>query len=394
MSVNTPRIRWIRLFAALLALSLIAGIIPAYASDSDQMHVEIHVTDEDGQPVPGIRINLAGTSSIGEPVSMTDETGSGGVAIFDGLRVPGEDPYLAEPEELPDYYRAPSPIKVSYDGQSDVSIDLLLQEKRGGLIIKLPNAENTVGSTSFHLFGTSMSGQQIDATADATEAGIAVFEGVPITGSEAYTLELVHSDAELQWQKEIKITHDDITYVTYLPQSGATAAAHVSASAVTPPTQTTQPVQADGCIQVLDALSNAPISGVQMSVYDQESNSVRTGSTDENGCFSVSDLQAGKYTYVETGVPDEYLLNRKTGVITVRQDGTIEGSLILYNQPKSQTDDASGTEAEDAVFTVPKTGNIHWDVVLKWILAIAAINLVLLSACLTRLKGGGEGDAL
>jgi len=96
MSVNTPQARWIRLFAALLALSLIAGIIPVYASDGDQMHVEIHVTDEDGQPVPGIRIKLAGTSSIGEPVSMTDETGSGGVAIFDGLRVPGEEPYLAE----------------------------------------------------------------------------------------------------------------------------------------------------------------------------------------------------------------------------------------------------------------------------------------------------------
>ena len=83
--------------------------------------------------------------------------------------------------------------------------------KKGSLKIKKTADDGFVEGLTFHLYGTSLTGDAVDMTVDTNAEGIALFENVPISGSVPYTLEEVNTpgryfvpvsqNAEIVWNE-------------------------------------------------------------------------------------------------------------------------------------------------------------------------------------------------
>lgn len=82
-----------------------------------------------------------------------------------------------------------------------------------------------------------------------------------------------------------------------------------------------------------DALTGEPIPGVVIEVYNEEGELVRTVETDADGKTALVGLPTGAYTYKEVIAPPGYVIKEKAQAFTIGSDGSIEGELVLLNEP-------------------------------------------------------------
>jgi uncharacterized surface anchored protein len=144
------------------------------------------------------------------------------------------------------------------------------------------------------------------------------------------------------------------------------------------------PSNADLVISKVDMDTGKPVKGAKISVYDKQSNLVYSGTSDEDGKFTIGQLEPGTYSFLETEAPSGYIQSRQTYSFTVTEDGVAEGTLTLKNKAVSVSQNTnasnSSTTSSTANTTTPTTGNLNWAVIL----------LMLMAACI----GGIGGTAI
>jgi len=143
-------------------------------------------TSEDDM-VEGVQFHLYGTSLSGHKVDEYAVTDKNGVAMFEdvliGSRYTLEEVNTAEKYIVPDAQT----VEIEWNKVVNKSFENIL--KRGDLKVVKTAEDNLVEGLKFHLYGTSLSGIEVDEYATTDKNGVATFKNILI-GSN-YTIEEV-----------------------------------------------------------------------------------------------------------------------------------------------------------------------------------------------------------
>ena len=82
-----------------------------------------------------------------------------------------------------------------------------------------------------------------------------------------------------------------------------------------------------------DALTNLPLSGAEICVWDEMDNIAYEGSTDKSGQIKILGLIPGNYTYKEVRSPEGYIENKSKFSFTIDDKGEVIGDLEILNEP-------------------------------------------------------------
>jgi len=83
-----------------------------------------------------------------------------------------------------------------------------------------------------------------------------------------------------------------------------------------------------------DITTGEELPGAHLEVKDSEGNVVEAW-VSEDTPHIIEGLKAGKYTLTETIAPEGYELSTETVEFTVKEDGTVDGDIVMYNKPET-----------------------------------------------------------
>ncbi len=245
-------------------------------------NAKIVKTSEDGK-ISGIRFHISG-----DGVEQDVTTGQNGEIQVDNLR-PGiytvteqtEDRY--EPQEI-------RRVTVVPGQTSTVTFNNTL--KRGDLQVTKTSEDGFVEGVKFHLFGTSVSGLQVDEYAVTDSKGVAIFEDVLI--GTGYVLSEVDTDDK---------------YVIPDNQTAAVEWDTVTNKSFHNILKKWNAVVTKSDKEFVIAQGNASLAGAVYGVY-KGNQLVDTYTTDENGQFTTKEYICGNDWSIREVTPSEgYLLD-------------------------------------------------------------------------------------
>ena len=137
--------------------------------------------------VEGVKFHLFGTSLSGEKVDEYAVTDSNGIAVFEDILI--GDNYTLEEVDTAERYVVPASQTAPIDWNKVTQKNFHNTLKRGSLKVIKSAEDDFVEGVKFHLYGTALSGEQVDEYAVTDSNGVAVFKAILI--GENYTIEEV-----------------------------------------------------------------------------------------------------------------------------------------------------------------------------------------------------------
>ncbi len=134
-------------------------------------------TAEDGF-VEGVQFKISGISISGAKVEEYAITDKNGVATFENILI--GDEYTLEEVATAEKYVVPEPQSVTVVWNTATEKNFYNELKRGSVRVLKSSEDGFVEGVRFHLYGTSISGNEIDLYAATDSNGIAMFENVLI----------------------------------------------------------------------------------------------------------------------------------------------------------------------------------------------------------------------
>lgn len=169
----------------------------------------IKKTSEDGK-VKGVQFHITGNG-----VDETVTTGNDGTV--DISLMPGT---YTVTEVVADRYETQNAQTITIVSGQTATVTFNNKLKRGSLEVVKTSEDGLVEGVTFHLYGTSLSGEAVDAYAVTDSTGKATFSDVLISGAEPYTLEEVDTairyvipagqTAPVEWNKVTQRSFENI----------------------------------------------------------------------------------------------------------------------------------------------------------------------------------------
>lgn len=95
-------------------------------------------------------------------------------------------------------------------------------------------------------------------------------------------------------------------------------------------------------ISKVDVTTGEELAGAHLELRDEKGNLIEAWvSTNES--HVIEGLAPGKYTLTEVIAPDGYELSKETVTFVVKEDGTVDGKVIMYNNPETIEVPSTGT---------------------------------------------------
>ena len=95
-------------------------------------------------------------------------------------------------------------------------------------------------------------------------------------------------------------------------------------------------------ISKVDVTTGEELAGAHLELKDEKGNLIEAWvSTNES--HVIEGLAPGKYTLTEVIAPDGYELSKETVSFVVKEDGTVDGKVIMYNTPETIEVPSTGT---------------------------------------------------
>ena len=170
--------------------------------------------------------------------------------------------------------------------------------------LKKTSEDGVLEGLKFHIYGISDSGNKVDQTLTTNDKGeirIELFEGT-------YTVEEVDApDRYLSTAKQtVKIISDKTTEIKFDNKLKK------------------------GNIEVLklDGTTRKPLAGAEFTLYNAKGDIVQKVTSNEEGKAVFSDLPYGKYTVVETKVPDKYEADSTPIPFEILENGKSSGTWL------------------------------------------------------------------
>lgn len=169
----------------------------------------IKKSSEDGK-VEGVQFHITGNG-----VDETVTTGADGTV--DIVLMPGS---YTVTESVADWYEEQKSQSITIVSGKTSTVIFDNKLKRGGLEVIKTSEDSMVEGITFHLSGTSQSGEKVDLYAVTDHTGKAAFQNVLISGSTPYTLEEMDTDVRyvvpekqnvpIEWNKVTKHSFENI----------------------------------------------------------------------------------------------------------------------------------------------------------------------------------------
>ena len=182
-----------------------------FENDLKRGSLKIIKTSEDNL-VEGIRFHLYGTSLSGKYVDEYAVTNSQGIAEFNDILISDNvNGYTIEESNVSKKYVVPEKQTAVIEWNKTTTKNFHNKMTRGDLKITKTAEDNLVEGLKFHLYGTSLSGKEIDEYAITDSDGIALFKDILISDDDGYTIEEVNvpvkyvvpksQTATIEWNK-------------------------------------------------------------------------------------------------------------------------------------------------------------------------------------------------
>ncbi|MDO4286295.1 MAG: SpaA isopeptide-forming pilin-related protein [Eubacteriales bacterium] len=169
----------------------------------------IKKTSEDGK-VEGVQFHITGNGT--DKTVTTGKDGTVDISLMPGT--------YTVTESVADRYETQNAQTITIVSGKTATVTFNNKLKRGSLEVVKTSEDNLVEGVTFHLYGTSLSGDAVDAYAVTDSTGKAVFSDVLISGSEPYTLEEVdtavryvvpaNQTAPVEWNKVTQRSFENI----------------------------------------------------------------------------------------------------------------------------------------------------------------------------------------
>ena len=283
-------------------------------------------TSEDGN-VSGIEFTITG-----EGYSERVRTGSDGTIDVTGL-MPGR---YTVTEINSDAYTPQDSQAVTIAGGESAVVTFDNTLKRGALQVRKSAEDNFIEGVTFHLYGTSASGLEVDEYAVTGADGVAHFENVLISGNTPYTIEEVDTAERyvVPENQTVSILWDDVAERSFhnVLKKFSVTVTKTDAETGTP-------------------RGDATLAGAAYGLY-RGGELVDTYYTDENGQLTTAEYSCGDdWTIREISPSEGYLLDESVhsvgaepGQYTVEHNATaigvteelIEGSIRIINTSTRQ----------------------------------------------------------
>ena len=248
-------------------------------------------TDENGTPLKGVGFNLYDSNQERLTFGYTDDDG---ILVFGDL--PLGTYYYAEGFTIPGYAADDTkyPVQITENGQV-VSKTVVNYKSAGTLkILKVDSETNApLKGAEFTVYDMSLH-EVAKGTTD--ETGMVVFPGLPL-GYYNY--------------QETKVPDG------YVPTGSAEQILFSANGQVVTRTALNKPAR--GSIKITKQNDKGEVlSGVVFTLYDENKNEFRAGTTDENGVVLFENLPVGNYFYAETSelpgyIPFHSLMSARVG---------------------------------------------------------------------------------
>lgn len=293
-------------------------------------------TSEDGN-VSGIEFTITG-----EGYSERMRTGSDGTIDVTGL-MPGR---YTVTEINSDAYTPQDSQAVTIAGGESAVVTFNNTLKRGALQVRKSAEDNFIEGVTFHLYGTSASGLEVDEYAVTGADGVAHFENVLISGNTPYTIEEVDTAERyvVPESQTVSILWDDMA-----ERSFHNVLKKFSVTVTKTDAETGSP------------RGDATLAGAAYGLY-RGGELVDTYYTDENGQFTTAEYPCGgDWTIREISPSEGYLLDESVhsvgaapGQYTVEHNATaigvteelIEGSIRIIKHIDAADEDVEIVPSE------------------------------------------------
>lgn len=293
-------------------------------------------TSEDGN-VSGIEFTITG-----EGYSERVRTGSDGTVDVTGL-MPGR---YTVTEINSDAYTPQDSQTVTIAGGESAVVTFDNTLKRGALQVRKSAEDNFIEGVTFHLYGTSASGLEVDEYAVTGADGVAHFENVLISGNTPYTIEEVDTADRyvVPESQSVSILWDDVaerSFHNVLKKFSVTVAKTDAENGF--------------------PRGDATLAGAAYGLY-RGGELVDTYYTDENGQFTTAEYPCGDdWTIREISPSESYLLDESVhsvgaepGQYTVEHNATaigvteelIEGSIRIIKHIDAADEDVEIVPSE------------------------------------------------
>ena len=263
---------------------------------------ELHIvkTSEDGN-ISGVEFTITG-----DGYSERVETGSDGTVDITGL-MPGR--YTVTEMGSDEYEPQDSQTVTVASGESAI-ITFNNTLKRGSLQVHKSSEDGSIEGVTFHLYGVSASGLEVDEYAVTGTDGVAYFDSVLISGDTPYTIEEVYTEERyvVPESQTVSILWNDVaerSFHNVLKKFSVTVTKTDSESGA--------------------PRGDATLAGAEYGIY-KDGELVDTYYTDDNGQFTTAEYPCGDgWTIREIAPSEGYLLDESVhGIGAEPENYTIE----------------------------------------------------------------------
>ncbi len=275
--------------------------------------LKIVKASEDGN-LKGFTFRITGTTTTGAQVNMTGVTNEFGVIQFEDLK-PGDyviSEELSESQSAVYYCTNDSRELQIRDGESYV-LNFVNELKKGSVKVKKASEDGILQGLTFRLTGTSLSGMEIERTAVTDQNGIAIFEDIPVSGSDLYVISEINAPS-----RYVAVSSQNVT-VTYQKQSEASFTNTLVRGSIT--------------LTKFDAdYPENKLTGAEFTLYkDLNSNGAHdedepvygTLSETETGVYTLAEIPYGRYVLIETRAPKYFEPDLNQYAVFVSEPGTL-----------------------------------------------------------------------
>lgn len=88
------------------------------------------------------------------------------------------------------------------------------------------------------------------------------------------------------------------------------------------------------CISKQDITTKEELPGAHLEIRNEKGEVVEAWVSGDTP-HAITGLKAGKYTLTETLAPEGYELSKETIEFVVKEDGTVDGEIVMYNKPET-----------------------------------------------------------
>ena len=96
----------------------------------------------------------------------------------------------------------------------------------------------------------------------------------------------------------------------------------------------TEQVEIDNNVEEITEENNEELEGAYLELRNESGELVEAWVSGKEP-HKIEDLEPGKYTLSETIAPEGYELTTETVEFIVKEDGTVDGDIIMYNKPET-----------------------------------------------------------